>query len=186
MVYLGLGDSTFHGHTFDRNFVAFFGEMRSSSSVYLNLDGRVGQEIDYANARQARILRLRPQTTLDLGRHLRVDLADNYQTLDERRGRISRVHLAELRATYQVNVRTFVRVVSQYQDLRRNPALYTFPVGEESKDLFNQLLFSYKLNPQTVLFLGYSDSYNGPGRQDEGLGQLNRTLFVKVGYALVF
>ena len=47
-------DSFFAGRSFDRNFVGFFGEMRPSGSLYVNLDGRIGQEIDYDNARQGR------------------------------------------------------------------------------------------------------------------------------------
>ncbi len=185
-IYVGLGDSFFAGRSFDRNFVVFFGELRPSASVYANLDGRIGQEIDYDNARQGRIVRLRPQASVNVGRHLLFDVSDNYQTLDVRGGRLFRVHLAELRATYQFNVRTFLRVISQYQDLVRDPSLYTFPVGKESQDLFNQLLFSYKLNPQTVFFLGYSDGYFGPDSSGRSLVQSNRTLFAKVGYALVF
>jgi hypothetical protein len=34
-----------------------------------------------------------------------------------------------------------------------------------------------------VLFLGYSDNYNGS--QDFGLTQSNRTFFIKLGYAWV-
>jgi hypothetical protein len=76
-------------------------------------------------------------------------------------------------------------VVTQYFDLERDPALYTFPTEEHASDLFNQLLFSYKVNPQTVLFLGYSDNYRGEERAIDRLPQTNRTLFLKVGYALV-
>jgi hypothetical protein len=75
--------------------------------------------------------------------------------------------------------------VTQYFDLERDPALYTFETAQRSKDLFNQLLFSYKVNPQTVLFLGYSDKYEGFTRSLDELDQTNRTLFLKVGYALV-
>ena len=42
---------------------------------------------------------------------------------------------------------------------------------------------SYKINPQTVLFLGYTDNYRGYDRHN--LPQVNRTLFLKIGYALV-
>jgi hypothetical protein len=38
-----------------------------------------------------------------------------------------------------------------------------------------------KLNPQTVFFLGYSDSYMGEEQVE--LTQQNRTLFLKIGYA---
>lgn len=51
------------------------------------------------------------------------------------------------------------------------------------KRVLTQLLFSYKINPRTVLFIGYSDNYLGS--QDFGLTQLGRTFFVKLGYAWV-
>jgi hypothetical protein len=49
--------------------------------------------------------------------------------------------------------------------------------------LFTQLLFSYKINPQTVLFLGYTDS--GIGTANIDLTRASRTFFLKIGYALV-
>jgi hypothetical protein len=185
-LYLGTGDSFFRDRSFDRNFVLFTAEAQATSSVFVHLDGRVGEEIDFANARQGQIVRLRPLVRFDLGRHLRLELSDTHQTLDVRGGRLFRVDLAELRATYQLNVRSFLRVISQYQDLRNDPALFTFAVPARSRELFNQLLFSYKLNPQSVLFLGYSDGHFGDGAHDAALSQANRTLFAKIGYAFVW
>jgi hypothetical protein len=40
---------------------------------------------------------------------------------------------------------------------------------------------AYKINPQTVFFVGYSDTRPGDERND--LRQQNRTVFVKLGYA---
>jgi len=54
-------------------------------------------------------------------------------------------------------------------------------VDAETQQLFSQLLLAYKINPQTVFFLGYSDTRLGDQRID--LKQANRTLFVKIGYA---
>jgi hypothetical protein len=54
-------------------------------------------------------------------------------------------------------------------------------VDEETTTLFSQFIFSYKINPRTVLFLGYSDNHFGI--VDVPLTRLNRTLFFKVGYA---
>jgi hypothetical protein len=78
-------------------------------------------------------------------------------------------------------VRSFVRAIVQYQDLERNPAMYAVPVTPDSRTMFTQFLFSYKLNPQTVLFAGYSDDRFG--LEEDPLAQTNRTLFLKVGYA---
>jgi hypothetical protein len=82
------------------------------------------------------------------------------------------------------SVGSFIRGILQYQDVDRNPALYDFPVSASSEQLFSQLLFSYKLNPQTVFFLGYSDTHLGVGQID--LTQTDRTFFAKIGYAWIF
>jgi len=63
---------------------------------------------------------------------------------------------------------------------------YAFQVNRESKTLFTQVLFSYKVNPRTVLFLGYSD--NSLGLLDSDLARTSltrqdRTFFLKLGYA---
>ena len=65
----------------------------------------------------------------------------------------------------------------------RDPALYLDPVSSSERHLFTQLLFSYKLNPQTVLFLGYSDNHFGERGLD--LTRTDRTLFLKIGYAFL-
>ena len=184
-VYLGYGPSWFRGEELDRTFVVAYGEVQATPNVYLRLDSRIGQEIDFDNARQGEIVRLIPGARFDVGRHLRLNLSHNHESLDVAGGRLYTADLTDLRATYQLNVRTFIRVVTQYFDLERDPALYTFPTEEHASDLFNQLLFSYKVNPQTVLFLGYSDNYRGEERAIDRLPQTNRTLFLKLGYALV-
>ena len=69
------------------------------------------------------------------------------------------------------------------RDLDRDPALYEFPVEGSSRGVFTQFLFSYKLNAQTVVFLGYSD--NSLGARGIDLVRSDRTLFFKIGYAWV-
>ncbi len=88
-------------------------------------------------------------------------------------------------SAYQLNLRTFLRAVFQYTDVDRDLSLYDQPEDFEarSQELFTQLLFSYKLNPRTVLFLGYSDNYLGDDAIE--LTQESRALFLKIGYAWV-
>ncbi len=184
--YLGTGDSFFGDSSFDRNFLVLQAEAQLRPSVYLRIDGRVGQEIDFANAGQGTLVRLTPQTRLDLGRHWRVQLDHTFETLDVHGGRLYTANLTNLRTSYQFNARTFVRLITQYSDVRRDVDLYISPTEATSRNLFNQLLFSYTINPQTVLFLGYSDRYLGGEQTLDSLTQTDRTLFFKVGYAFVF
>lgn len=187
-VFVALGPSYFNGQRFDRNFFNGFMEMRPSGSVYVNFEGRVGQEIDYENVRQGSILRLSPGARFDLAKHLKLVINHSFERLNVAGGELYHANVSDVRITYQLNTRTFVRLITQYFDVARNPALYTFPVNDNDQSLFNQFLFSYKINPQVVLFLGYSDNYSN-GLYENGrqytLSQGNRTLFFKVGYAFV-
>src|SRR5436190_221054 len=140
-----------------------------------------GNQIDFANARQGEQLRFDPGVRWNVGSHLRLNLNHSYETIDVDGGRLYTANLTELRATYQLNNRTFVRWIGQSLDVDRDPALYTFPIDARSRDFFNQFLFSYKINPLAVLFLGYSDTRTGNAQID--LTQQSRTLFLKVGYA---
>ena len=101
--------------------------------------------------------------------------------------RLYTTHLSDLRFTYQFSIRSFLRAIVQYSDTKRDLSLYVsdddFQPDARSKDLTTQFLYSYKINPQTVFYLGYSDNYFGD--QDYSLTQTYRTFFAKVGYALV-
>jgi len=55
--------------------------------------------------------------------------------------------------------------------------------GGTRERVFKGVSFSYKLNPQTVLFAGYSDNLFGDERVD--LTRNDRTFFLKLGYAWV-
>ena len=79
------------------------------------------------------------------------------------------------------NSRAFFRSILQYVDYRYNASNYTFPIDSEYRTFFTQLLFSYKINPRTVLFLGYSD--NSLGNENYRLTRSDRTFFLKIGYA---
>ena len=93
-------------------------------------------------------------------------------------GNLFKADLTQLRATCQFNVRTFVRAIIQYQPTSRNPELYIVDrAAAESQSLCTQLLFSYKLNPQTVLFVGYSSTRFGNDSFD--YAETDRTLSSK-------
>jgi hypothetical protein len=90
--------------------------------------------------------------------------------------------LSDFRATYQFNQRQFLRLILVYSDIERNPQNYTFDVDTSSKGLGTQILYSYKLNPLTKFFVGYSDS----AYQDDVLTSLTkneRSVFMKFSYA---
>jgi len=142
-----------------------------------------GDTIDYSNARDADRISLSPRTSINFGRHLKLSLDYNLSRLSVEGGRLYQANVTQSNLVYQFNSRAFLRAILQFVDIRRNAALYDDEVDPKSQKLFSQYLFSYKLNPRTVFFLGYSDNYQG--NQDFGITQTDRTFFVKIGYAWV-
>jgi hypothetical protein len=151
------------------------------------VNAQFGGGVDYANNRKAtRVLQLGPRIEYRPVRRVSLQFSYDLDQLDVEGGRLYRANLAQLKAMYYFNVRSFFRAILQYTDIERDPALYTFPVEERTRRLFQQYLFSYKLNPQTVLFVGYSDNASNVRVPSIDLQQTNRTLFIKIGYAIVF
>ena len=176
-------DRFFNGVTFRDTFSTLYSEMQPSGNLFLSLSLNYGGEIDFVNTRAGDLLQISPSVRYDLGRHLRTQLSHVYQRLDVRGGELFTANLTQLSGVYQLNVRTFLRAILQYTDVQRNPALYLAAVDKRTEALFSQFLFSYKLNPQTVLFLGYSDTSAADQRID--LTRTDRTFFLKLGYAWV-
>ena len=78
-------------------------------------------------------------------------------------------------------MRTFVRVILHYRQVDRDAAQHTTSVTPELEQFFTQFLASYKVNPQTAFFLGYTDNHFGTDQFD--LQRRERTLCLKLGYA---
>jgi Domain of unknown function (DUF5916)/Carbohydrate family 9 binding domain-like len=155
-----------------------------TAGVTCELYSQLGDALDVDNTRKGRIVALQPSAELRLGRHLNLNLSYLDQKLNVAGGQLYDAQLSQAKVVYQWNVRTFVRAIFQYTDIGRNPDLYRAAVDRRDRNLFTQLLFSYKLNPQTVLFAGYSDTRLGVDVIQ--LTQTDRTFFVKVGYALLY
>jgi len=157
-------------------------QTQPTGSAKLALVTRFGDDVDVANNRTAQTLALTPVVQLYLGRALNLNVQHDFQRLRFGGERVFTVNLLQTRVLYHLNTRTFVRAIVQWQRVDRNPAAYGVPVIAKSNSVFTQFLFSYKLNPQTVAFLGYSDT--DLGSEDFDLTRLSRTFFVKLGYAL--
>jgi hypothetical protein len=173
----------FQGVTYHNTRQSLFGSFQPWGGSTLSMQVRWGEDIDVANNRKGDFVTLSPAVDLRLGRRLQGRLDWIHQDFDVRGGRLFTVDLAQTRLFYHFNGRSFVRAIFQYQWLERDPDLYVDPVRRKTEDLLSQLLFSYRLNAQTVLLVGYSDDY--AGRDRVNLTQTDRTVFLKLGYALL-
>jgi hypothetical protein len=164
-------------------------QIRPFGGSQFGLQGLAGQSIDFANSRPADILALGPRASFSLGRHLNLTASLNYERLFIEGDTIYTASIVQTRLIYNFSTRAFVRAIAQYRDTRRDVGMYLFPVDPRSQGVFTQFLFSYKLNPRTVLFLGYSDNSTGGeffGLDRVDITRIDRTYFLKIGYAWQF
>ena len=171
----------FAGTLFHLSSAQLFYSFQPTSLAVLGISGKIGQAIDFSNVRRANELSFSPSARLSLGRGLGVDLSHNFQRLSRAGEKVFTANLFQAKLIYNFNVRTFVRGIVQYRNVSRNQAQYTMPVTSVDEGLFGQFLFSYKVNPLTVVFLGYSENEAGTNSYD--LSRSDRTFFVKLGYA---
>lgn len=186
---VGARDRRFNGVTFDEQFVFASAEFRPTGDLSFYFEAERGDEIDFENTRPGTQLSFEGSMRWNVGTRTRLDFEYERAALDVDEGRLFAADVLELKAIYHFNLRAFVRGILQYTDITSDPALYLHrEVRAESERLFPQLLFSYKLNPQTVFFAGYSGTALGGTFEeaDIGLTEADRTFFLKIGYAWLF
>jgi hypothetical protein len=174
----------FAGTTYDDVRADLRMSIRPTGDFFAELFLRGGEIVDIVNARQSEFLRVVPKVEFNLGPRFSGAAEHLHEEFWIDDGTFLQADLSQATLRYFLNVRTFFRAIVQYQRIERDLALYEVAgLAAEEEDLFTQLLFSYKLNPQTVLFAGYSDTRLGGESID--LTQAERTFFLKVGYAFL-
>jgi hypothetical protein len=173
--------------TFDRTQLIYEIEL-SPSRVFnrVGINGNIGEQVDFDNSRPgdgATIVGfavVRPTDHLELRfdgsrRWLNVDLEDGSNR------RLFTASVARLRTQYTFTARAFLRVIGQYVETKRDPSIYTFEVDSREADFSGSVLLAYKINWQSVLFLGYGDTRTLD--DDDKLQKETRQLFLKISYA---
>ena len=165
-------------------YYAQFSPSRRFSAVGLN--GTLGQDIDFDNARPARGSTINASATLQPTDHLALDLLENIRWLNvdgpqSADTRLFIERISRVKATYTFTSRLFVRLIGQYDATTRDPSLYISSVDAQSGTFGGSGLIAYKLNWQSVMFVGYGDDRELSDQQR--LERLDRQFFVKLSYA---
>lgn len=166
--------------SFNEDQLNLYSSAKLNNRTYVSLDVTVGDKIDYSNDRLGDLTQATANITVFMTDHLEFDFYQTYSKLDAKmdsgiKENVYIANISELRLSYQFDVRSYLKLSVVYFDV-------DYASAEQYKDLSTKLIYAYKINPQTVFFLGYSDfSY-----QDEDLTKLersDRTFFTKISYA---
>ncbi|HKI86777.1 MAG TPA: DUF5916 domain-containing protein [Thermoanaerobaculia bacterium] len=152
----------------------------------IGFNATVGEQIDFSNPRIGRGGDFGLFGTIKPTDHLDLEVNGDRQWLDvrsgNREGRLFTAQIERLKATYNFNARTYLRLIGEYLAVERDPALYTDSVAAKGGSFSGSALFAYRLNWQTVFFVGYGDN-----RVRDPLGNFlatDRIAFVKLSYAI--
>jgi hypothetical protein len=167
----------------------------------VSFDGYLGENVDFSSNRRGRGARVNTGFNLRPTTRLTMSLTNNVQWLSVRRdefptpidsvgGRLFTSMVNRLRAQYMFTPQMFLRAIVQNQRTNRNRLLYgvdptlppTIGIPQHGGNLAAQLLFGYRVNWQSVLFVGYGDLHNVVGPSGDFV-KGGRTLFTKVSYA---
>ncbi|HUP60622.1 MAG TPA: DUF5916 domain-containing protein [Thermoanaerobaculia bacterium] len=174
------------GEVFDRDrlyYTVQFAAGRILSQVAL--DGWIGDEVDFVKNRLGRGANVNLTATLRPTLHLQIGLTSGLRWLNIRSDRLFTSQIERIRATYTFNSRMFLRAIVQNSRTNSDVPLYDLPPGniaQHSGSLATQLLFAYKLNWQTVFYMGYGDLDTVEAEAGDFIRN-NRQFFAKVSYA---
>jgi hypothetical protein len=159
----------------------------SMTLARVDLFGALGQQIDFDNARQGAGVDLGASLLLRPTPHLEVSFDGGVRWLyvDEGRGPLLWLFTAQIeriRATYTFGPRLFLRAILQYEETRRASRLYESAVPRKDARVTGSLLLAYKINWQSVLFLGYGDERAYLPASDS-LEPAAQQFFIKASYA---
>ena len=168
---------------FTENQANFHFDIQPSNKLYTAVDLAFGKKIDYDNNRLGDFKEIMANVTYNLSQHLEADIFYTYSQLEADNAEVYNASLIEIRLNYQFNVNSYLKLNVVRSDIEQNPLNNpSIDVSKRNVDFSSQIVYAYKINPQTVFYLGYSDY----SFQDDNLMSLkrsDRTFFTKVSYA---
>lgn len=166
---------------FDESLVSLYNFVQLTNKFSTEFEVTAGDKIDYSANRLADYKEIWTEFSWDISTHLGAEIYYAYSDLaeDEQQANGYVEQIADITLTYQFDVQSYLRLTLNYYDLHSEP---NTPNADRYKDLGTQLIYSYKLNPQTVFYLGYSDKAAQYGELNR-LTQQERSIFTKISYA---
>lgn len=173
---------------FKENNISLFAQIKPMLGLQFKTFISYGDAIDFNSNRLGKRKQFVPTINWNINKHLEVKLKHTFRRLDADNANVFFARLTDFRATYQFDVLSFLRLSIIYNNTHRNPNNYLYSAPEDidtmTKNFSTQLLYAYKLNPQTVFYLGYSDHYQSEN-SFRGLTQDVRSAFMKLSYAWI-
>ncbi len=176
---LALRDNT---DFFIQNRCAVRAGITPDSGLELDIDYIAGDRIDLANNRLGDSMRFGIDINYFINEHVSSKLSYFREDMDANGQPVFSAQLWNVSLGYNFDTRHALNLRLAYADIDYNPDNYLWRTPEPKyKDLGSQLIYSYTVNPQTAVYLGFSDFSEID--EVQRLQQVERNLFAKISYA---
>jgi len=153
----------------------------------LDFEGTLGDQIDFANARPGHGATFILEAGFRPTDHLSIRIDASHRWIDVQpddggpERRLFTAQVERIKATYVFTPRFYARLIGQYDRTDSDPTLFHDLPAARVGGFNGSALLAYKINWQTVLFLGYGEA----SAFDDGgtLRRTDRQLFLKASYA---
>jgi len=172
-------------HMFNETMGWFYSNFKPSPTLFVELDVDYGNSIDFANSRLGTSMLLNPAVSWDLTDSVQLNVSHVYRTMNVDEGRLFTANLSDIRFSWHIDLHNFIRLSSVYTHITRDPNLYLYQSpNKKQQHLGSELLYGYKLNPQSVFYVGYANGL----QSDDSTNALMKTeesYFMKLSYAWI-
>ncbi len=179
----------FDGSYFDEVQTLVFFEFKPLSSLLIGSYIKVGDQVDFEHTQAGKMKLYEPFIEWQVSQHFNIELEYTSNKLSVEAGELFYAKLLDLRLAYQFNIRSRLSLALLGVDIDKNLDLYENNFDNDpdndvlasSKTVGSQLIYSYKLNPQTLFYMGYSDKVTKNDRV-LSLEKTDKTYFAKFSY----
>ena len=165
-------------------------EIQVLSNVFFSADIDFGDRIDFNNNRKGTQRRIITNIEYNINNHLKASLNYDWNRLKADGEEVFITNAADLRIDYNFDLRHALKFSLIHKNIEQNlanqPAILpeNLPYSDKT-ELSTQLIYSYQVNPQSVIFAGYSDS----SLADDQIVDVKRNsynVFMKFSYAWLY
>lgn len=180
----GVRDRLWDGQLFGEDFIFAGIDFKPWKNIRTGLNINTGQSVDFSNNRLSDSTDISWNINANLGRHFKINVNHNHRNLSYQSNNVLIVNQSDIRLSYQFNIRQRLRLALISTRLDRNLDQYINPENfqQDSHFMATQLVYSYKINPRTLMYFGYSDA----GLDNDNIESFTTTdqsLFAKFSYA---
>ena len=179
-VYATRDRQYYQGKTFTLDQYEMDTTAQPTSWLNAEVDVVGGDGVDYVGVRKTGLLTVNTTLYIQPGRHLKINIVDDYERLKLSGTRLFTANVYDLRVAWYFTSRLFADVIGQGQDVHNNTMLYPVGTPRYTGTLATQWLIGYQINPWTVFYAGSSEGYQET--PDSQLVPQQRTFFLKGSY----